>query len=376
MNVGRYIYLDNLKWVLVVLVIMFHSSIAAEIDPIGFNLPRVVHSMQWQYRVLDNFNSMMASFFMSLFFFIAAYFVTSSLARKGASRFMLDKFKRLGIPTLMTLFIITPIMAKITFYFMSHKQQLTLWGIKHSSYISILHDMINPLFKTGNIIFGVTWFTWTLIVFNVFFVLSKKLFFFKKPQASDKKIPAIWKMILFAVIMIPFNYFGLYLQHHLGDNFLGFRLLRNFPMYIVMFYFGIQAFKYQWLDQLEFKHAFWGILMWLLGKTFLSPIAWGYDLSSDIMSRGFTVIGMCMFLIYTFKVLFNTKNKWTTIFSRAAFAAYVIQFIPLAFIAGIYSHYMTQTPIVNFIVIAIPSIVLSFSIGFAICKLPVLKRIF
>jgi hypothetical protein len=116
--------------------------------------------------------------------------------------------------------------------------------------------------------------------------------------------------------------------------------------------------------------------MWILGKAFICPIAEGYGANFCVMSRGFTVIGMSMFLIYMFKVLFDTKNKWTIIFSRAAYAAYVIQLIPLAFIAGIYSHHMTQIPIINFIVIAIPSIVLSFAIGFAICKLPILKRIF
>ncbi|MGD9109002.1 MAG: hypothetical protein PVI75_07580 [Gammaproteobacteria bacterium] len=116
--------------------------------------------------------------------------------------------------------------------------------------------------------------------------------------------------------------------------------------------------------------------MWLLGKAFLGPIAWGYGLNPDMMNRGFTVIGMCMFLIYTFKMLFDAKNNLTAILSRAAFAAYVIQNIPQAFIAVIYRHYMTQTPIINFIVIAIPSVILSFAIGFAICKLPVLKRIF
>ncbi len=56
--------------------------------------------------------------------------------------------------------------------------------------------------------------------------------------------------------------------------------------------------------------------------------------------------------------------------------AYVIQKIPMAFIAYIYSPHMTQTPFVNFIVIAIPSVILSFIIGYIICKLPLLRDIF
>jgi peptidoglycan/LPS O-acetylase OafA/YrhL len=260
MDIKRYNYLDNLKWALVVLVIIHHSASTAGLDPIFYNLPHVMKSMQWQYGILGNILGINQSFFMSLFFFISAYFVTSSLARKGAGRFMLDKLKRLGIPTLMTVFIILPIiMLGIIPHFMPDK--IAMLGIKNLSYMSLLDHLISPLFKTGNIILGVTWFTWTLIVFNAFFILSQKLFSSHESKVEDRKTPAIWKITLFAIIMIPINYLGLYLQNHLGENFLGFHDLRYFPTYIVMFYFGIQAFKYRWLDQLELKHAFWGILM-------------------------------------------------------------------------------------------------------------------
>lgn len=375
MDIKRYVYLDNLKWALVMLVIIHHSASTAGLDPIFYNLPHVIKSMQWQYSILRGMNGINQSFFMSLFFFISAYFVTSSLAKKGAGRFIIDKLKRLGIPTLMTVFIILPIIVLwIIPHFMPYK--VAAMGMKKLNYMSVLNIFVGPLFKTGNIILGVTWFTWTLIVFNIFFVIGKKIFCLDKSKVMEQNIPAIWKIVLFAVVMIPVNYLGLYLQNHLGDNFLGFHDLRYFPMYIAMFYFGIQAFKYKWFDQLELKHAFWGILMWVFGWLLLVPLVQGYGANFYVMSRGFTVIGMTMFLIYAFKIMFDGKNKWTAILSRAAFAAYVIQNIPQAFVAGVYSPYMTQTPIANFIVIAIPSVILAFLIGFIICKLPILKRIF
>jgi hypothetical protein len=69
MGIKRYIYLDNLKWALVMLVIIHHSASTAGLDPIGYNLPHVMQSMQWQYDVLWNVNSINQSFFMSLFYF-------------------------------------------------------------------------------------------------------------------------------------------------------------------------------------------------------------------------------------------------------------------------------------------------------------------
>lgn len=373
MSTNRYIYLDNLKWVVAMLVIIHHAACAAGIDPIGYNLPLVMKSAQLQYNVLENIRIMDSSFFMDLFFFISAYFVSSSYENKGAYRFMLDKIKRLGIPTLLTVIIILPIVIGMTYHFMPNN--VTSLGIKNATYISILNYLFGSLFITGNIYLGVTWFLWALLVFNTFFVISKKIFT-NEVKNDDKKIPEIWKMFLFAIVLIPFNYLGLYLQNHLGENFLGFRLLKNFPTYIVMFYFGIQASKYNWLDKLEFKHAFGGILFWIIGWVLISQIAESYGLNSEMMSRGFTVIGMCMFLLYGFKILFDSQNNLTVILARSAFAAYVVQVIPLSFMAGIYSHYMTQIPLINFIMIAIPSVILSFAIGFVMCKLPVLKNIF
>ena len=147
-------------------------------------------------------------------------------------------------------------------------------------------------------------------------------------------------------------------------------------MYISMFYFGVLAYRYQWLDKLELKHAFYGILMWIIAIAFIKPIASGYGFDADMVTRGFTVIGMSMFLLYCFKKLFNTKGQWSSMLTRTAFAAYVVQNLPMKYTADFYQSFMTQTPLVNFVVIAIPSVIGSFAIGYLICKTPILKRIF
>ncbi|MCG3862716.1 MULTISPECIES: acyltransferase [unclassified Photobacterium] len=349
----RYDYLDNIKWVLTIIVILHHSAMTANLEPIGFNLPQVKESMQYQYTILGTFLNINASFFMSLFFFISAYFVLPSFERKGAGKFMLDKLKRLGIPTLMTLLVILPMMS-----------------------LDYAVSNIKGFFLTGNIDLGVTWFCWTLIVFSGVFALCSQITAGSQKVFVDKPIPSFWKILLFTIIMIPVNFFGLYLMDTLGSTFLGFRLLKNFPMYISMFYFGVLAYRYQWLDKLELKHAFSGILMWIIAIAFIRPIASSYGFDADMVIRGFTVIGMSMFLLYCFKELFNTKGQWSSMLTRTAFAAYVVQNVPMKLTADFYQSFMTQTPLINFVVIAIPSVIGSFAIGYLICKTPVLKRIF
>lgn len=45
---------------------------------------------------------------MSLFFFIAAYFTPPSIDRKGGFAFLVDRFKRLGIPCVLYFFLVSP----------------------------------------------------------------------------------------------------------------------------------------------------------------------------------------------------------------------------------------------------------------------------
>lgn len=353
----RYDFLDNLKWVLTILVILHHAAAIAGLDPIGFNLPKVILSAQWQYKVLGAFQENNQSFFMGIFFFVSAFFVVSSYQRKGAILFVSDKFKRLGIPTLIWLFVILPLLSFAV-----------------SSNYAV--DNIIGLLRTAQIDLGVTWFCWTLIIFNLVWLLLTKLKREKIMVDKPQPIPAIWKILLFGIIMIPLNLLGIYLQHKLGENFLGFHLLGYFPMYIAMFFLGIYSYQFNWINQIEFKHAFAGIVLWVLVRAYLTPTLSGYDFDAYVALRGFTVIGMTLFLIYAFKILFNHKSKWTMVLSRTAFAAYVFQ-IPFLFImAKIYQPFMSQVPLFNFLVIGLPSVILSFGFGYLICKTPLLKRVF
>ena len=137
-----------------------------------------------------------------------------------------------------------------------------------------------------------------------------------------------------------------------------------------MFYFGIQAYKNKWIEQLTYRHAFTWIIIWILARIFLQP------LGGDMLSTPFTTISMSIFLIYSFKLIFNSKNKWTQYLSKASYAAYVIQVIPLCFIGKAYLPYMTQYPLINFLIIGVPSVIVSFILAHFICKLPLLRNIF
>ncbi|MBO0730556.1 MAG: acyltransferase family protein, partial [Acidimicrobiaceae bacterium] len=104
---GRLFYLDNLRTFVIACVVMHH--LAVTYSGVG----------SWYYldtRRLDPFSSAWFAFyltfqqayFMGLMFLIAGYFVGGSYDRRGLGGFIVERLRRLGIPTLIFMVLIDP----------------------------------------------------------------------------------------------------------------------------------------------------------------------------------------------------------------------------------------------------------------------------
>jgi glucans biosynthesis protein C len=105
-------YLDNVKSFLTALVVTFHVSCAFGgcgdrlwFLILGFDDPSVP---PWFRRVNDTLTVLCQSFFMPLFFLIAACFVPRSYRKQGSELFLTGKRRRLGIPLLVLTFGLVP----------------------------------------------------------------------------------------------------------------------------------------------------------------------------------------------------------------------------------------------------------------------------
>ena len=102
----RLYYLDNLRILLILLVIQQHLAVTYggpgtwdikfETDDV---LTLVIFSLH---------NAVNQSFFMGFFFLLSAYFTPASYDRKKAGRFMLDRLSRLAIPLVIYDTLISP----------------------------------------------------------------------------------------------------------------------------------------------------------------------------------------------------------------------------------------------------------------------------
>ncbi len=110
--------LHNLRGFAIVMVVAFHSCIAYLASqpalPPPFDAPPyrwlanpIIDSQRWFG--LDLFCALQYMYLMHLMFFLSGLFVYPSLARKGAARFVFDRFMRLGVPFVLGVFFLMPL---------------------------------------------------------------------------------------------------------------------------------------------------------------------------------------------------------------------------------------------------------------------------
>ena len=117
---NRIVFFDNLRYLMVLLVLVFHSGASYGSLPAfwPYRDPNPTELVTIIMMVLD-------TFMMNVLFFIAGYFALPSLQKRGGSRFLEGKFKRLGIPWLVVTIFVLPVLDYIHYYTQSIGQGLS-----------------------------------------------------------------------------------------------------------------------------------------------------------------------------------------------------------------------------------------------------------
>ena len=148
MATGRIVTLDRARTFITLLVVIHHSVVnytyfgnGDRIRWLGFDLV-----------VLFN-----DSFFMAFMFLISGLFVHDSLARRGAAGYLRRRFFRLGVPLLVSIFVLIPI-AYYASFLRYHFPGTTDFNFFHFWW----HTMTIGPWPSGQ-----SWFLWVLLVFDV-----------------------------------------------------------------------------------------------------------------------------------------------------------------------------------------------------------------
>ncbi len=241
----RYAFIDMLRGVLIVLVIMLHAAItygasgdwtyidAAPKDDVSIIL-------------LTLLVVYIQAFSMSLYFFFSGFFTPASYDKKGPGRFWKDRIMRLAIPMIVYTFLLS----KIPNYLRevaNDGMQMSIWEY---SWKNMVRDADG----------GPTWFLFALLIFSAAYTIYRVIARKNVVQSSTNKklIPCPTnKGIIITTLIMSGLMFLIGQVTSISEAYRAFGwyslILAFFPFYIIFFSAGILAYRNNWVELLPKK---------------------------------------------------------------------------------------------------------------------------
>ena len=365
-------YIDNLRVLLTVLVILHHTTITYG-GPGGWYC-RDPTTSTGALIPMTLFVATNQAFFMGFFFFLSALFTDVSYYKKGARQFIADRLKRLGIPLLFYSLLFAPVLNYLVYRFGQGKTASFLQYLGgYDSWIS----------------FGVLWFVAALLLFTLVYAAIQKINAGKAHKAYS--LPGNNTILLFAaalgVISFVVRIFfpvGWVLQP------VGFQL-GHFTQYIALFCLGIVASRNNWLNKLDVKRGRRWLMLSILMVLVIFPSFYAVKEATHSPLDAFqgngswqsflsavweqvTGISIIMALLCITKAKWNTSTPFMQKMARAAFATYIIH--PLIVISfTLFLKGWQVNPAFKLLAAAPVVVIASFMLGSLLVKIPVVKNI-
>jgi len=358
------LFIDNIRVFLTILVILHHLMVI------------YTASGSWIYTeqrqdglaalVGNWFCGINQSYFMGLFLFISAYFVPRAYDRKGAKRFLVDRFLRLGIPLVLYGWFIRPLWIFLTF-----PKSESFWNWYSVQY-----------FKNYGIIGGgPLWFIEVLLIFAMVYVLYRATFardiVNPNPIAS---FPKNWSIILCAFLLGIITFIvRIWFPQNTTISELNLQLA-NFSQYILLFVLGLVAYSRNWLLSLPEKlargwmyTALWlSVLPALVGFNF-SPFpvenGWPWFQLISACWEAYMCFAMCISVIYLFQRYADRQGAVSVFLSNNAYGAYLIHELVITSLAIVVAG-ITFHPLLKFALMGLSAVPLTFSLSALIRKIP------
>jgi glucan biosynthesis protein C len=387
----RLVYIDNLRTVLITVVVLGHLSGTYGVDA-GWMYVESGEVSLVAYILETLLVIIIVTFAMGLFFLIAGYFTPPAYDRKGVREFLLGRFKRLGIPWLFYEIFITPL---VHYAVDVHGGDChgALYDCQYQgTFWQYLREFPRLSYSFGD---GPVWFLEALLFFSIFYALWRVLARTIKPPSSDagrtRTIPTNGTIALFAlaiglctfVVRFWAKAFVQYEPFHLE--------FARFPQYIAMFMAGVWAYRGSWLTAFpnrQVKAWRWVALGCMLALPALA-VAFG-ALSGSLDERtyggvnglslvfslweGFLSVSMVITILDWFRCRFDHQGRLARVMSDTAFIVYVIHpavIVPLALaLSGIQMNLSLK-----FLLMAPIAVSLCYLVAYALSKVPVVKTI-
>ncbi|WP_426611568.1 acyltransferase family protein [Bradyrhizobium sp. McL0616] len=317
---SRLLFIDNIRWSMIILVLSMHAC--DTYSPFGnwYYVDRQATSFGTAL-FFGIYQSFLQAFFMAALFFIAGYFAAGAFDRKGFPRFARDRLLRLGLPTLLYMFVIGP----LTQYFLSWT-----WGNGGFGHQWLTHlEDGEWLSETGPM-----WFCAVLLLFSLLYG-PVRLSGWREPNVTlHGTVIALFIVAMAAAtfaVRVAVHADASVLNVHPGDV----------AQYVLMFAAGALGYRGNWIAQLAERSCIrWGLLALALAvPLFAALVLFGGGLSGDttLYAGGFNLVsagkclwealvcaGMGLVMLAVYRRYFDTQGPVAKWLSDNAFGVYLI----------------------------------------------------
>jgi hypothetical protein len=372
---NRLFYIDNLRILLTILVIMHHFAI-------GYGAPGGF--WYWEDGPMSDVSEILLtllvainqSFFMGFFFMISSYFSPGSIDRKGGGSYLKDRLKRLGLPILLYMLIIVPLLN-----YASNRlggSESSLWESLAFQYSSIRH-------------FGVAqmWFIAALLAFAIVHVIWRQ---FAKPMADSKEAAPVNKAIAIFALVLGLVTFTVRIWWPVGREipFVNWQV-SHFTQYIALYIVGLIAYRRNWFETVtDAQRKVWSRMIAVLVALFpvifvaagalegnidkaMGGVHWE-SLAYSVWEQ-FMCMAMVITLLVWYRNRFTEQGRLAKSMSGAAYATYVFH-APTIFLVALALRGIQLDMALKYVLVFPFAVAAAFLVGYAVKRLPVARNIF
>jgi len=376
---SRLLFVDNLRTLLIVMVIMVHLSITY--GGLG----------SWCYKeveqpdlltasLLSTQNAVFQSFFMGLLFLVSGYFVPGSYDRKGPRRFLWDRLLRLGIPLLIYDYLLNPLLVGVlmTAGVLGAHRSFRQWAL---NYYTGFHVGTGPL-----------WFVEALLLFVLLYA-ALRLVWKRPPRAieHDGYVPGHASLVALALGLGLFS-FLVRIRLPVGWELDHLNLqLPFFPQYVALFILGVVAYRRNWLLRLPRQLARpWLALAVILIAVVLPLLAtlggvmkgdiskltggWHWQALAYALWEQLLGVSLMAGLLILFRERFNAQGRLARAAAASSYTVYIVH-APVIVLFALAVQSVHLYPLLKYAVVASVIIPLSFVLAHLLRKLPAAQRI-
>jgi glucan biosynthesis protein C len=362
---ARYGYVDNLKVLLVVGVILGHTTMAwTGMGNWVFEEPRI----REPFLSIASLFVIGAMFGMALLFAVAGMFTPPSLARKGTRRYLLDRALRLGVPMLFYILAFSPF---IEYVDPSNEG----WSQGFGAFVLEILWPPAP---------GPTWFLGVLLLFSVGYALVRIV---RPGPPTRSSSPPVWGLVIAAGV-VAFASYAIRIAAPLGVEV--WRLsVGQAPGWVVGFTLGVLGAEKGWfapiaprIARVARRAALTAIVMaaMVLGAVGalgmdIDPFGGGGTWQSLVLTmlEGILVVAAPLWLLDLFRRRYGHRGRLAVLMGRSAFAAFVMHQLVLVGLV-LASRLIPWPPEVEYLLVSGLGVAISFSLGALLVRVPGVNR--